>query len=125
MDTIIDEAAQRAARVAAGGTYLDVREPGWLHRIDLGRLDLRAPCRCVLGQLAADKHGDVDGWTWNGICGVFGVNIWGLRGRSDYDLGFNAAWPGRSEVTTFAEYDELTAEWRRYIVQRRAAEATA
>lgn len=121
MTTTMTDAEARAARVAAGGAYLDVREPGWLHRIDLGKLDLHAPCKCVLGQLAIDKHGDLGGWTWSGICSVFSISIFDpAAGQSDYDLGFNASWPLGNEVAPLAQYTALTAEWVRYIEQRRA-----
>lgn len=39
-------------RVAQGAAWLDEHYPGWERHIDLTRLDLSDPCRCVLGQLA-------------------------------------------------------------------------
>jgi len=44
-----------AERAERGAAYLDVREPGWWQRIDLGELDLQSPCNCVLGQLHARR----------------------------------------------------------------------
>ena len=65
-----------AERVAAGAAYLNEREPGWLQRIDLDRLDLKAPCRCVLGQLAMDLPAmdlpGASGDQWTAICDQFG-----------------------------------------------------
>lgn len=114
-------AATITERVAAGAAFLDEREPGWLYRIDLARLDLHAPCKCVLGQLATDKHFDLGTWSWSEICSVFGISVFDpAAAQSDYDLGFNAAWPLGDEVTSLADYAALTAEWRRYIEARRA-----
>jgi hypothetical protein len=124
MTITMTDAEALAARVAAGGAFLDVREPGWLYLIDLATLDLHAPCRCVLGQLATDKHGNVNGWTWTGICSVFNISTWHTGASNDYNLGFNAGWASQ-EPPLRDQYDMLTAEWRRYIERRRAAEATS
>jgi hypothetical protein len=45
-------------QIAKGVAFLDEKVPGWLDRIDIGRLDLRTGMYCVLGQL---HDGDADG----------------------------------------------------------------
>jgi hypothetical protein len=53
------------ARVARGAAWLDSVHPGWERRIDLSTLDLALGCRCVLGQIWADKataHQTGFGW---------------------------------------------------------------
>lgn len=101
MSTITD-------RVAAGAAWLDAERPGWVERIDLDRLDLESPCRCILGQ----EFGDYFEAIWNeeintpdtAACG-FTVADLAVIGRAAGDREFAA----------------LTAEWRRVITERRAA----
>jgi hypothetical protein len=97
-----------AERVARGAALLDEREPGWWQRIDLDRLDLGSPCRCVLGQLITDKDPQPPS-LWIEILGWFGI-----RSRSDVSHGFNTYGPG-----TDAQYRHLTAAWRNLIEVRR------
>ena len=108
--------ATAAKRVAAGAAHLDVREPGWWRKIDLGRLDLASPCNCVLGQL----NTDLTEQTWSGLCDEFGVAPWSEPGNerpTDYALGFNhLIEPGKT--VRLAEYDTLADEWVRLIKQR-------
>jgi hypothetical protein len=48
-------------RVQRGADWLDENEPDWVARIDLGRLLLHSPCRCICGQPYGDysPHDDV------------------------------------------------------------------
>ena len=114
-------------RVAEGAAYLDRCEPGWDAKVDLGKLDMQAPCLCVLGQLATDltEH-------WGDICAHFGIVPHDtVPAQSDWALGFNAYgdWNAdiddepdyEAQLTQQAEYAELTAEWKRVIVARRQA----
>jgi hypothetical protein len=114
-------------RVARGMTLLDELEPGWWQegRIDLGKLDLQAPCKCVLGQLTIDRFGN-DDWSWFWIISEFGLNpqprLYMHRGdrETDWDCGLNAD-TGLSSMDMHREYVALTAEWKRVILARRAA----
>lgn len=104
-----------AERVAAGAAFLDEREPGWDQRIDLGRLNLKSECRCVLGQLNSALASD-----WGVITGKYGLHrAWdsGPRGLADTDLGFNVSVQRRGDE---AEWAELTAAWHQLITARRA-----
>lgn len=86
-------------RVATGAALLDEQMPDWVERIDLGRLDVESPCRCVLGQLFGDY---ADGWAV----------------LSDFTSLSQAISHGFEADSV--EYDELTAEWRALIEQRQA-----
>jgi hypothetical protein len=97
-----------ADRVAKGAAYLDEREPGWWKRIDLDKLDLRKPCRCILGQLDTDRQ-EHDFWSL--IAARFGLDVFE---DDDQRLGFNAV--GHSERA----FANLTAAWRALIEARRA-----
>lgn len=44
-----------AERVGAGARWLDEHVPGWEHRIDLAKLDLKDTCLCVLGQVFEEQ----------------------------------------------------------------------
>lgn len=98
-----------AERVAKGAALLDEREPGWWQRIDLDTLDLKAPCRCILGQLDTDRQ-DHDLWLW--IASRFGLDVWE---DDDKRLGFNVL------HHSDRAYANLTAAWRTLIEARRAA----
>jgi hypothetical protein len=103
-----------AERVARGAAYLDEREPGWDERIDLETLDLYAPCRCVLGQLATDLN------RWGDVRARFGLRAaWMTDSRPTADaLGFNVP-DGEQQI--HRQYLNLTAAWRELIEARRAA----
>jgi cytochrome P450 len=91
-------------RVARGVAWLDENRPAWDREIDLGRLVLSSPCRCVLGQLYGD-YSDAP-----------------IDARLDgYDVqrGFNSS--GRTYGERDNDFDALEAEWRRVITERRAA----
>lgn len=120
-------------RVAAGAAFLDEHDPQWWkadveRAIDLDTLRLESLDSCVLGQrcplsVLADYLGtDEDrlerfdrleayrayGGFLSGINNYFEIGDW-ARG-----LGFNT---GRG----FTEWDQLTAEWKRVITERRSA----
>jgi hypothetical protein len=86
-----------AQRVAEGAAFLDVRDPEWIGKVDLERLDLGSCTRCILGQLAGDYED--------------GVEMFALDGADTVALGFN----------TTLGFDDLTAEWKRVITERRSA----
>ena len=80
-------------KVACGVALLDEVYPGWDQKINLARLDIRDCGRCVLAQL-----------------------------YGDYDTGLDR--PRLSSVVpsshSFAGAHEVTVEWRRVILERRA-----
>jgi hypothetical protein len=89
-------------RVARGAAYLDATENDWLTRIDLGRLNLLIGVDCIWGQL---------------------VGGYSLRPKEVDDgeaFGFNADYR-QPEDTWVEAVNELEAEWRRVITERRAA----
>jgi hypothetical protein len=116
-------------RVARGMALLDATwRPDWWQEglIDLGKLDLQAPCRCVLGQLAIDRYANDHSWSW--ILSEFGLSPqyrdhMQRGGReTDWECGFNAnTGPSISLTVRHREYVALTAEWKRAILARRAA----
>jgi hypothetical protein len=100
-----------AERVAAGAAFLDEQEPGWDKRVDPNQLDIGASCKCPLGQL----HGSYsDGLLSTGILDLYGTS-------ADIDHGFMWASRDRFEDVR-AEIFVLTAEWKRVITERRAAQ---
>jgi len=100
-----------AARVARGAALLDERMPGWDQRINLDRLDLHSPCRCILGQIFPASSRD--GGYWDGIKEL-GLASWGPDPGGAEAYGF----------TTARNFQMLTAEWRRVIGARRAGGAS-
>lgn len=114
METTVD-AVTIPQRVAAGAAWLDQNRPGWWQNrpgwpqnIYLDQLDMSLDCGCVLGQLV-------------------GPYEWAIKVLDVPDpdaLGFHIpwdpSWPGRY----FAEYDALTAEWRKVIEARRVGAAS-
>jgi hypothetical protein len=99
-------------RIARGAALLDEKLPGWVDQIDLDRLDLGSPCRCILGQ------------TWDGgtIPGYSRfethANALGLGDDEEIEHGFNAS--GGDYFEDAPEYRALTAEWKRVILARLA-----
>jgi hypothetical protein len=104
-------------RVQAGATWLDQHRPGWVADIDLDRLLLSSPCRCVLGQLYGSYYtAPVDYWQ---------TSEYGFAALAedadlpDDDAGLDAYEAGRD-----SEYAELDAAWRELIAARRAGGAS-
>lgn len=44
--------AEARIRVARGAAHLDTVRPGWHEQIDIGTLELKSACRCIMGQLS-------------------------------------------------------------------------
>lgn len=93
------------ARVTRGAQLLDERLPGWVDRIDLDRLNLASSCNCILGQ----KFGDY----LDGIDALFNC-----QNTDAINHGFDAFEDEGADAEA-AEYEALTAEWRRVILARR------
>lgn len=92
-------AEKTVTRVERGAALLDARRPGWDALIDLGKLDLNNPWRCVLGQ------------TYGGY--AEGVDTLFHRDPGEgYRYGFSSVWD--------EGYDVLTESWRELITARRA-----
>jgi hypothetical protein len=89
------------SRVLRGAMVLDEHAPGWHQRIDLEKLDISSPFRCVLGQ-------------------VFGHYIEGL-----VSLNMGASQPFGFAATAYDENPALTGLWRALISQRRERDAWA
>lgn len=99
----------------------DLKQTGWWREgeIDLTRLRMSSGCDCVVGQLWPGEMAEDD-------LGPFSAAV----NRGWLDLTFEAAKrfglysesSGRDTDDELDEYSELTAEWRRVITERRAAE---
>ena len=107
-------------RVARGAALLDEKLPGWADRIDLDRLDLGSPCRCILGQTWDEGRYDDDDPYFMHVRSLFGT----YDQQRDAGLGFNINFGAKLLREMDAEYAELTAEWRRVIEARREAAAS-
>jgi hypothetical protein len=99
------------ARVARGAALLDEREPGWWQRIDLDRLDLRSPCRCVLGQLHGNYYPAAD-------------RMFGGDDRKVESAAIAHGFDSVGVIPPYTEYDALDAAWRDLITARRAEAAS-
>ncbi len=57
---MIDEEMRKDAirGVTSGAAILDAQMPGWERGVDLGTLDIRSTCNCVLGQLFNGSYVD-------------------------------------------------------------------
>jgi hypothetical protein len=122
-----------ADKVAAGEACMDENDPGWWRAdveraIDLDTLDLRTTDRCILGQrcpvevLAAHTGadpGDLSDDDRGEAYLAYAVHLSGLSGPQFVQWvtghGFSASGADRKG------WDRLTAEWRRGIIERRAA----
>jgi hypothetical protein len=51
-------------RAFNGFEFLNLREEGWMDRINLDLLDINHGWFCVLGQVFADNDEEVDGYDW-------------------------------------------------------------
>jgi hypothetical protein len=88
--------------ITGGMSFLDAYFEGksWVFGIDLGELDLKSGCNCVLGQL----NGDYDTM----------MDILDLDDEDSHKLGFSVDSYGpefAGRPTDFV-WDQLTEEWR-------------
>jgi hypothetical protein len=109
MTTTTDTVAER---VQAGAAWLDEHRPGWVADIDLDRLVLSSPCRCVLGQLYGSYY--------NAPIKYFDTSDYGFDTLAeDEDLPNDDAGMDAYVAAIDGEYVELTAAWRDLIAARR------
>lgn len=121
-------------RVAAGAAFLDSHDPGWWRAdvewaIDLDALDLMNGERCVLGQRCPLETRECSFYVQGAILSGVAADYPGL----DLDhaeaaellidewarpLGFQAR--GVAVLERAADFDDLTAEWKRVITGRRS-----
>lgn len=117
-----------AERVAAGAAFLDQNWPQWWVEIDEDNLNLASACNCVLGQLGVD---------YNKSAAAFDVDLDAVEMQQverdqpegftfvlDYvfpHLGLSAEDADRLgfDSDDYLSYDDLEAEWRRVITDRR------
>jgi hypothetical protein len=101
-------------RVERGAALLDEKRPGWWREIDLGRLNLRSGCDCVIGQIGGTL-------TYSDTVCSLGAD----RTAEEVRFGFEAAEVIKGDDWDWnvqdAEYDALTEAWRDLITGRRAA----
>ena len=111
-------------RVERGAALLDEKRPDWWQEIDLGELDLRSRCDCVLGQIAGRiwvKEDRNSHYT----SGLHLVGLGPLAGRDygfDTDLDPDDCEHGTvedGEEAVRREFAELTAAWTDLITRRR------
>ena len=110
-----------ADRAANGAALLDERRPGWLWDIDLSRLMLSDPCRCVLGQLWAEETEPSEN-PYN-----VGSEALGITWPDAVRYGFCEPPEdvnGFDEAPSTGSWAGLTAAWKRLIASRREREAT-
>jgi hypothetical protein len=100
---LANEAAER------GAAWLDEHIPGWLERVDLGRLDMASLVDCVLAQAGGDD--------WGSVYRAHDLTV----EETEY-LGFEAANKGRVTLTP-SSYEALDAAWND-LVNRRRLEAS-
>jgi hypothetical protein len=94
--------ASAAERVAAGVALLDQKRPGWDAEVDLTLLLLASCDRCVLGQLYGDYSRATDVFDEDDYPEQYGFDLF------------------EGDPLT---YEDLTAEWKRVITERRQAVA--
>jgi len=98
-------------RVKRGAALLDEKDPGWWGGIDLGKLDLRSKCDCVLGQLGAQRFGTTLHPYIDGLSEI--ARLSPLRAP---DYGFDT---GIDPDNYEQEFAHLTEAWRDLITRRR------
>lgn len=121
--------------VAAGAACLDQTDPGWWaagseRAVDLDWLDLSEGNRCVLGQRCPPEARIGHPWYSTGYQ-LFAAQ---LAGADPADVEAVDTWASArgfivrdwksaddESAATTAEYDALTAEWKRVITGRRTA----
>ncbi len=90
------------ARATRGGLLLDDRMPGWRDQIELGSLDVRLRCDCVVAQVTGKPYDEIlydvidddDEPAW------FGFDVW------DGEVSESG------DGDPSPEYDALNAAWR-------------
>lgn len=97
-------------QIEAGAKLLDKKiGPAWIEIIDLDRLDLSDSCNCVVGQACPDK-GYVESL----------IDLFGEDSEEDgEDHLFNKSDSHGFATENYAEYPDLTLEWKAYIQERR------
>jgi hypothetical protein len=94
-------------RVARGVALMDEVKPGWDRRINLARLDIGCANNCIVGQVFGHfNKGSVE-------------HHLGLRYRETPRYGFAGRLRTFGEKKMFAEWEELTREWARVVMERR------
>ena len=102
-------------RIARGMEWLDATRPGWENRINLDRLDVGCPCKCILGQefdLLGIEH-DTTGYTY---------------AHKHYDLNrYQRESFGEHGYALYGEmgYTNLTRQWKEAILARQQQVAIA
>jgi len=133
-----------AERVAAGAAFLDEHDPDWWRAdveraIDLDKLSLSDPSRCVLGQrcpteslnrflserftLSPDEVWYPGDWSFWALAYELSATPPGTEGDESTEgvvtwsgeLGFN------SPDSDLNEFADLNAEWKHVITERRSA----
>lgn len=121
-----------AERVAAGAKFLDEHDRDWWRAdveraIDLDTLDLGTDELCILGQrcpleavVAFDTEYYAQARRLSGLPGIFAINSWAVGfGFQAYANDTDA--DGEPIDDELDEFDDLTAEWKRVITERRSA----
>lgn len=106
-------------RVARGVALLDEKLPGWDQRIDLDALDIGNACNCILGQTWDEHPDDYDDPYFMHSAWIFGR----LDQVRDAGYGFTVDARHQSVREIDAEIADLTAEFKRVILARRAVAA--
>lgn len=128
-----------AERVAAGAAFLDEHDPQWWRpdvdrAIDLDALNLAATSLCVLGQrcplevlailLKTDVE-ELDVIDMFDAYDAYSMHLSGLDGMGlaywARDHGFTFISDPANGVDDPADWDDLTAEWKCVITERRSA----
>lgn len=115
-------------RVVAGGAFMDEKAPGWFHTVNLDVLNINDMTLCVLGQAFEEEAGKsrfTSGYSWAEASFFFkqfelpnGEQISFHDVDSMVNHGFRAY---RHGFAGLEECQNLTEEWRSYILARRAA----
>ena len=109
-------------RVKRGAALLDEKDPGWWGAIDLGKLDLRSKCDCVLGQLGAQRFGTtlhpyIDGLSEIARLSPLRAPDYGFdTGIDPDDYEHGSVEDGEEAVRR--EFASLTEAWRDLITRR-------
>lgn len=108
-----------AERVAQGAALLDIKQPGWEHRIDLDTLDIQTSTTCVLGQVFC---GEDDPYEYGADYLLLHDAVENPDAPVMVAHGFDAPDSLHDPDVEATPWTDLTAEWRRVILQRRAPE---